>query len=52
MRSINQIGPDLGAGTAAESVEDAETLAIVREFGIERAQGHAIGPVPPPDRMV
>ena len=52
MRSINQIGRDLGAGTAAESVEDVETLAIVRELGIDRAQGHAIGPVLPLDRMV
>jgi len=52
VRSINEIGHDLGTGTVAESAEDAETLAIVRELGIDRVQGHAIGPVLPPDRMV
>ncbi|HMG49328.1 MAG TPA: EAL domain-containing protein [Inquilinus sp.] len=52
VRSINEIGHDLGAGTVAESAEDAETLAIVRELGIDRAQGYAIGPVLPLDRMV
>jgi diguanylate cyclase (GGDEF)-like protein/PAS domain S-box-containing protein len=52
VRSINEIGHDLGARTVAESVEDAETLAIVRELGIDRAQGYAIGPVLPLDRMI
>ena len=51
-RSINEIGQDLGARTLAESVEDAETLEIVRGLGIDRAQGYAVGPVVPFDHVV
>jgi diguanylate cyclase (GGDEF)-like protein/PAS domain S-box-containing protein len=43
VESINQIAQRLGIVTVAEFVEDAETLAIVRAIGIDRAQGYIIG---------
>ncbi len=47
VESINDIGHRLGIYTTAECVEDAPTLAICRELGIDCAQGHAISlPVP------
>ncbi|MGO1080693.1 EAL domain-containing protein [Inquilinus sp. CA228] len=52
VRSINEIGHGLGARTVAESVEDAETLRMVQELGIDRAQGYAVGPVLPLDQVI
>ncbi|MQT13235.1 EAL domain-containing protein [Segnochrobactrum spirostomi] len=43
VRSLNQIAHELGAKTVAEFVEDEETLACVRQIGIDFAQGYAIG---------
>lgn len=43
VRSLNQIAHELGAKTVAEFVENEETLACVREIGIDFVQGYAIG---------
>lgn len=45
VRSINEVGHVMGMKTVAEYVEDGETLDIVRELGIDYAQGFAVGPV-------
>jgi EAL domain-containing protein (putative c-di-GMP-specific phosphodiesterase class I) len=47
VEAINQIGHTMQIKTIAEFVEDKETLAAVREVGIDYAQGYAIAkPVP------
>lgn len=47
VESINDIGHKIGAVTIAEFVENAETLDILREIGIDMAQGYHIArPVP------
>jgi EAL domain-containing protein (putative c-di-GMP-specific phosphodiesterase class I) len=40
--AINRIGHILGMETVAEEVENAETLAKLREIGIDCAQGYFI----------
>jgi PAS domain S-box-containing protein len=46
-RAIVQLAKDFGQKTVAEGVEDVETLAILRDFGVDYAQGYGIGrPVP------
>jgi diguanylate cyclase (GGDEF)-like protein/PAS domain S-box-containing protein len=40
--SINRIGHILGMRTIAESVEDADTLARIKELGLDFAQGYFI----------
>ncbi len=42
VESINAVGHRLGAVTVAEQVEDEKTLELVREMGIDQAQGFAI----------
>jgi EAL domain-containing protein (putative c-di-GMP-specific phosphodiesterase class I) len=37
----------MGLKTVAEYVENAETLAIIRELGIDYAQGYAVGGLRP-----
>ena len=52
VKSINDVAHSLGLLTTAEFVEDAETLAIVTELGVDFAQGFAVGmpePLPIPD---
>lgn len=45
--SINDIGHRLGIRTVAESVEDKETVRVLRAIGVDYAQGYAIGrPMP------
>ena len=47
VESINDVGHKIGAVTIAEFVEDAETLEILRDIGIDMAQGYHIArPVP------
>lgn len=47
VRSINEIGKVLGKRTTAEFVENDEILEILREIGVDRAQGYGIGkPIP------
>ncbi|MDX1697250.1 MAG: EAL domain-containing protein, partial [Thiohalobacterales bacterium] len=47
VEAINDIGHSMNIRTIAEFVEDEETLAAVRDIGIDYAQGHEIAkPVP------
>ena len=47
VESINDVGHKIGAVTIAEFVEDAETLDILREIGVDMAQGYHIArPIP------
>ncbi|MEM7220978.1 MAG: DUF1631 family protein [Pseudomonadota bacterium] len=43
VRSINEIGHYMGKKTIAEYVEDEKTLAMLREIGVDYAQGFGIG---------
>lgn len=42
VRAINEIGHTVGAKTIAEFVEDLATVDILREIGVEYAQGYGI----------
>ena len=42
VRAINEIGHTVGAKTIAEFVEDQATVDILREIGVEYAQGYGI----------
>jgi diguanylate cyclase (GGDEF)-like protein/PAS domain S-box-containing protein len=42
VESIQQIGTVLGMKTIAEGVEDDETLAVLRELGVDYGQGFAL----------
>jgi diguanylate cyclase (GGDEF)-like protein/PAS domain S-box-containing protein len=42
VESIHQIGRVMGIRTIAESVEDAATLQILRDIGVDYAQGYGI----------
>jgi EAL domain-containing protein (putative c-di-GMP-specific phosphodiesterase class I) len=53
VESMNQIAHALGKQTVAECVENEETLQMLKEMGIDRAQGNYIGrPNPIPVSMV
>lgn len=43
VKSINEIGHFMGKKTIAEFVEDDEVLKILREIGVDFAQGYGIG---------
>jgi diguanylate cyclase (GGDEF)-like protein/PAS domain S-box-containing protein len=43
VQSIVMIARALGVQTVAEGVEDAATLGLLREFGVDRAQGWHLG---------
>lgn len=47
VRAINEIGHVMGMQTVAEFVETRATLDLVREIGIDYAQGYALGPLRP-----
>lgn len=47
VRLIAQIASEFGMRTVAEGVEDAETLALLAEIGVDEAQGYFIGPPSP-----
>ena len=42
-RAITDDGTTTTGEIEAESVENAETLTLLREFGVDYAQGHFIG---------
>ena len=47
VRAIVEVGRALGKQTIAEYVEDAETMDLLREIGVDYAQGYGVGrPVP------
>jgi diguanylate cyclase len=52
VESINEIAHKLDIKTVAEFVEDAETLEIVRQIGIDQAQGYVVGRPVPLDMMI
>jgi diguanylate cyclase (GGDEF)-like protein/PAS domain S-box-containing protein len=53
VESMNQVAHALGKQTVAECVENEETLQILREMGIDRAQGNYIGrPGALPDNVI
>ncbi|WP_073266385.1 putative bifunctional diguanylate cyclase/phosphodiesterase [Cryptosporangium aurantiacum] len=41
--AVNQIGHEMGLRTVAEFVEDDETLAVLREIGVDYGQGYGLG---------
>lgn len=43
VQSMNQVAHALGKVTIAEYVESAETLALLKEYGVDFAQGNFIG---------
>jgi PAS domain S-box-containing protein len=43
VQSIVAMAGQFGLRTVAEGVEDAETLALVRHFGVDLAQGYCVG---------
>jgi diguanylate cyclase (GGDEF)-like protein len=42
VEAICRIGQEMGLKVIAEGVEDAETLALLREIGVDYAQGYAV----------
>jgi diguanylate cyclase (GGDEF)-like protein/PAS domain S-box-containing protein len=47
VKAINEVGHVMGLKTVAEYVEDEATLAVIRELGIDYAQGYAVGNLRP-----
>ncbi|USX26976.1 EAL domain-containing protein [Oxalobacteraceae bacterium OTU3CINTB1] len=47
VKAINEVGHVMGICTVAEYVEDDDTLAVVRELGVDYAQGYAVGQLRP-----
>ena len=43
VKAIAGLAKDFGYETIAEGVEDAETLAMLAEYGVDFAQGYHIG---------
>jgi diguanylate cyclase (GGDEF)-like protein/PAS domain S-box-containing protein len=43
VKAINEIGHTMGIATVAESVETEESLAVVRQIGVDFVQGYAVG---------
>ncbi|MFQ5543889.1 MAG: EAL domain-containing protein [Nitrospiria bacterium] len=43
VKSLNEVTQGIGKKTVAEGVEDAETLALLREYGIDYVQGYHLG---------
>ena len=50
VQSIIQLAKGFGYDTIAEGVEDEETLALLRDYGVDYAQGYLLG-VPAPLRV-
>lgn len=52
VKAIVGLARDFGFETIAEGVEDAETLALVKEYGVNFAQGFHLGRPAPVDRQL
>ena len=50
--NINEIGHLLGKQTVAECAEDAETIAILAELGVDYAQGFGVAPPQPLEEIL
>ena len=54
VRSIVSLARSFGRQTMAEGVEDRQTLALLRDYGVDYAQGYYIScpaPIEPPDGL-
>jgi EAL domain-containing protein (putative c-di-GMP-specific phosphodiesterase class I) len=47
VKAINEVGHVMGLCTVAEYVEDDTTLQVVRQLGLDYAQGYAVGMLQP-----
>jgi diguanylate cyclase (GGDEF)-like protein/PAS domain S-box-containing protein len=47
VKAINEVGHVMGIQTVAEYVEDGNALSVVRELGLDYAQGYAVGSLRP-----
>ncbi|HAT30348.1 MAG TPA: GGDEF domain-containing protein [Janthinobacterium sp.] len=47
VKAINEVGHVMGMKTVAEYVEDEAILAVIRDLGIDYAQGYAVGALRP-----
>jgi diguanylate cyclase (GGDEF)-like protein/PAS domain S-box-containing protein len=47
VKAINEVGHVMGISVVAEYVEDEPTLEVVRELGLDYAQGYAVGSLRP-----
>lgn len=47
VKAINEVGHVMGLKTVAEYVENDDTLAVIRELGVDYAQGYAVGNLRP-----
>jgi len=47
VKAINEVGHVMGIKTVAEYVENDVTLTVIRELGVDYAQGYAVGNVRP-----
>ena len=52
VRSIVDLGHNLGLRVVAEGVEDARSLAVLRDIGCDTAQGYLVSRPLPPDRLL
>ncbi len=43
MKAIVGLAQDFGCQTIAEGVEDAQTLALLKDYGVDFAQGFHLG---------
>ncbi len=43
VKAINEVGHEMGIRTVAEYVEDDLTLDVIRQLGVDYAQGYAVG---------
>lgn len=50
VKALVEISKGMGKRTVAEQVEDARTLEVLREFGVDFVQGHYLGRPRPLDR--
>ena len=52
MEAVVSLAHDFGIRTVAEGVEDAETLAVLKEYGVDYAQGYGLGRPAPLEQTI
>jgi len=52
VRSLILLAHSLNLEVVAEGIEDAPTLALLRDFGCDRAQGYLISKPLPPEQFI